>query len=805
MRIALAGNPNSGKTTLFNELTKINQKVGNWPGVTVEKKVGKYHLDKSIEIVDLPGVYSLNPISDDEKVTLNFLQNEKPDTIINVIDSSNLERALLLTLQLLETDIHVVIALNMEDELKSHGLSLNIEAIKTELKCPVIQISARKNKNLEDLIKLACSINQSNSEFDTIDANQTNLISENIDANQAASKFEIKDQTDNQKSEYLQQNTNTINSNQRFEIKNSNQRFESLGDTSEQKSEYRQQYVSQHIDKFRISTQSKIARRSSVIDSIVMNRWLAFPIFAGVIFIMFFVSIQTVGQYSIDFMEWLFFDTIGAGVQNGLQNIGSPEWVTSLSVDGIINGVGTVFSFVPQIIIVFLFITFLEGCGYMSRVAIIMDGFFRKLGLSGKSFIPMIIGCGCSVPAIMSAKTIEGDIERKTTIMLTPFVPCSAKLPVFALMAGAIFPGNPFVAPSMYFLGIAMVIVGGLLIKAVTHTKAKSDVFVMELPHYRLPKLKNVSLELLEKVKGFLVTACKIIIPFVIILWFLQTFSFSMQVVDVEQSMLADIGRSIAWIFAPLGFGNWQSAVAIITGILAKETVVASLGVIFSRDLNTELASIFTPQSAYAFMAFILLSAPCVSALAATRREMGSKKWMWLTVGFQCGMGYIVALVINQFGNMVAYHRQALISTIAILVIASIFALWIKGYIKNRKNPSGCAKGCSGCSKKNTCSTQSEVSTSQDPNKLYTCNSNININQTSNNIISSNQTSNNQDRLYVYQDEATNSCAITSESSGCGGCKGCSQNSEESVVVKTSEENSTLKFNISETPLVSEK
>jgi len=647
MRIALAGNPNSGKTTLFNELTKSNQKIGNWPGVTVERKEGKFFKDKNIEIIDLPGVYSLNPISADEKVTYKFLTVEKPDAIINVIDSTNLDRNLALTLQLLETGIPMVLALNMADELLFNGLTINVAAIEKEFNASAVLISARKNQGTDLLMEKAIAAVTSGSSGT----------------------------------------------------------FTSKGNTEEEKAEFRHKYVTSKIDEFRQRTDSKAHKITERIDKILTNRWLAFPIFALIIGLMYFVSVQVVGALCTQGLEHLFFDLIGENLRTGLTNIGAPLWVTSLTVDGIIAGVGTVLTFVPQILMLFLFITFLESCGYMARVAVIMDRIFKKLGLSGKSFIPMIVGCGCSVPAIMSAKTIENEAERKATIMLTPFIPCSAKLPVFALIAGALFPHNPFVAPSMYFLGIFMVILGGLILKAFRCTKKNDDVFVIELPHYRWPKAKTAAKEVWNKTKGFMIRAGVIIVPAAIVLWFLRSFSFSMQMVDVEDSMLAAIGRVVAWVFVPLGFGNWESAIAFLSGVFAKETVVATYGVIFGGDdLAVSLAMLFTPQAAYAFMAFLLLSAPCIAAIATTRKEMGSTKWMFITIGFQFAVAYLVALIINQTGNLWMYNRDIAISIIAAVVVAAIFTFTILVYIKRRKGGGGCKACCSGCSKKGTCS-----------------------------------------------------------------------------------------------------
>ncbi|MCL2675346.1 MAG: ferrous iron transporter B [Firmicutes bacterium] len=657
MRIALAGNPNSGKTTLFNGLTKLKQKIGNWPGVTVEKKEGRYFADKSVELIDLPGIYSLNPVSDDERAARNYLLNGKPDAIINVLDSANLERGLVLSLQLLGTGIPVILALNMEDELNAHGLTLDTAAIEREMRAPVIFISAKRRRNLKPLMDKAVKAAKSG-------------------------KPEI---------------------------------FVAEGETDEEKTEFRYNYIASKIDLFRVKSTSRIKKITSAIDKIVLNRWLAFPIFAAVIFVMYFVSVQTVGRLSTRALERLFFDLIGANVRAGLTNAGAAAWVSSLAADGIIRGVGMVLAFIPQIVVLFIFITFLESCGYMARVAVIMDRLFKKLGLSGKSFIPMIIGCGCTVPAIMSAKTVEGSAEKRATVMLTPFIPCSAKLPVFAMMAGALFPNNVFVAPSMYFLGIAMVIIGGLLLKTLRRRKREDNPFVLELPHYRLPKFRNTLSEIWEKVRGFLIRAGVIIVPAAIILWVLQSFNFGFQPVDIENSMLAAIGGGISWIFAPLGFGNWQSAIAVISGFFAKETVVATFGIILGEgeSLGSALNGLFTPQAAYAFMAFILLSAPCVAAIAATKKEMGGVKWMFLAIGFQTAAAYVVALVINQAGNLWAYDRTLCISILAGFAVTGIFALCIYYAVKKRKSggrAAGCGdcKGCKDkcCKDKNSCQTE---------------------------------------------------------------------------------------------------
>jgi ferrous iron transport protein B len=373
--------------------------------------------------------------------------------------------------------------------------------------------------------------------------------------------------------------------------------------------------------------------------------------------------------------------------------------VVSLTVDGVVAGVGAVLTFIPQIVMLFIFITFLEGCGYMARVAVIMDRLFKRLGLSGKSFIPMIVGCGCSVPAILSAKTVDGEKEKRNTILLTPFIPCSAKLPVFALFAGALFPENAFVAPGMYFLGIFMVVIGALFLKIFNRGERNREMLIIELPHYRLPAARNVVREIWDKTRGFIVRAGVIIVPAAIVLWVLQSFSFSFRPTGVDQSMLAQIGRVFAWILVPLGFGNWQSAIAYLSGIVAKETVVATYGVVLGGDVAAGLATIFTPTSAFAFMAFTLLSAPCIAAIAATKNELGVRG-MWIAILFQCGTAWVVAFLINQFGNLVAFHRTAAISAVAIAAIIAVFAVAI-WYFVRKKSP--CGGGCGNCRKKNDC------------------------------------------------------------------------------------------------------
>lgn len=643
MIIALVGNPNSGKTTLFNELTKLNQKTGNWSGVTVGLKKGKYFKNKDIEIVDLPGIYSLYPYSEDEVVTSKFLNEGKVDAVINVIDSTNLERSLSLTLQLLESDLPVVLALNMEDELNLSGMELNVDNIIRELKTDAVLVSALKNKNIEQLISR------------TIAAKEK----------AAASTFRLG------------------------------------GKTEEERAALRHSYIGSKIALFRKKKQSRHRQITDRIDKIVTNKWLAYPIFALVIWLMYFVSVQIVGGLCTQALERFFGDFVGESIRTWMLDRDVAAWLTGLTVDGIISGVGAVLTFIPQIVTLFLFITFLEATGYMARVAFIMDRIFKSIGLSGKSFVPMIIGCGCSVPAIMGTRTIEGLTERRRTIILAPFIPCSAKLPVFALLAGALFPDNPFVAPSMYFLGICMVIVCGYIMNKVSSKKAANDTFIIEMPQYRLPKVKSLLIELWDKAKEFFLRAGTIIFVASIAIWLLSNFSFGFRMVEnAGESMLASFGKLIAPLFVPLGFGTWQAAVALLTGMFAKETVVSTLEILLGGEaLSEAVAAMFTPHAAYAFMAFILLSAPCFAALSATRKELGSSKWLLITIGFQTGVAYIVALFINLIGNLWAFNSGLGLTIVILLAVAVLLFFCISVIVKNKKNGGGCSGNCNGCNK----------------------------------------------------------------------------------------------------------
>lgn len=686
-KIALIGNPNSGKTTLFNSLTKLHQTVGNWTGVTIEKKEGRYYKNKSVNLIDLPGIYSLTPYSIEEKIARDYIINEKPDLVINIVDATNLERNLYLTTQLMEMGVRVIIALNMSDELETRGIKIDEQKLSSITGFTTISISALRGKNIDKLISSALKEIKSEKtlnnfiQFDKQVEDVINQIqkTQNIDRFTAVKVFEkdfilfplhVKEKNRSSIKALIEKIEQSYNENSNEII--TNQRYA---------------YLEKNIERLQTVNKSKSSTITEKIDKIVTNKYLAFPIFIIVIWMMYFISIQTLGSLGQSGMEYL-LKIFSNYVRTSLVSINIDAWLIGLVVDGIITGVGTILTFIPQIILLFLFISLLEGCGYMARVAYIMDRLFKRIGLSGKSFIPMIVGCGCSVPAIMSARTVENNDERRLTIMLTPFIPCSAKLPVFALFVGVFFPDNPFVAPSMYLLGIIVVIVAGLILKKLKLFKTQSDTFMLELPQYRLPTLKNVLLDLWEKSKAFIIKAGTIIFLAAIFIWVLQNFNWKFQMVEADKSLIATIGSVIAPIFKPLGFGDWRAAVALITGTVAKETVVSTLSILLSSSGNISqvLASIFSPVAAYSFMAFILLSSPCVAALGATKKEMGSNKWLLITIAFQMLTAYIVSFIIYNVGSLFLYNMWIVI----IPCILAISAIIIVGIIKHIKHKGVC-------------------------------------------------------------------------------------------------------------------
>lgn len=693
IKIGLAGNPNCGKTTMFNDLTGSTQYVGNWPGVTVEKKGGKLKGHKDVEIVDLPGVYSLSPYTLEEVVTRNFMIEDKPDAIINIVDASNIERNLYLTTQILELGIPTVIALNMMDIVEKNGDKIDLNKLSDILGCPVIETSALKGKGIKEVAEKAVELANEKKKFnfevpyseecknalsEIEKFAKENLSSSNIESKYLAIKLFERDEKIVEK---LQLNESSLK-----EIENIVKKCEDeLDDDSESiitsdRYAFIGTIVSKAIKKANNSNEST----SDKIDKIITNRFLALPIFAAIMWAVYYISVSSIGTIVTDWTnDTLFGEIVAGNVGNWLQVLGVADWLYSLIIDGLIGGVGAVLGFVPQIMLLFLFLSILEDCGYMARVAFIMDRVFKKFGLSGKSFIPMLISSGCGVPGIMATRTMENDRDRKMTIMLTTFIPCGAKLPIIALFAGALFGGASWVAPSVYFLGIVMIIICGIILKQTKLFKGEPAPFVMELPQYHIPSAKNVLLHMWERGRAFIVKAGTIIFVACGAIWFLSSFNFRLEMVDAGESILAAIGNVFAPIFAPLGFGNWQSSVASISGLVAKENVVGTFGVLFGvaeaaeddPTLLQHISGMFTIASAYAFIAFNMLNAPCFAAIGAIRREMGSWKWMWITIGFQTGTAYLVALVINQVGSFIGGYGSFAGAAISVVILIVVIAL----------------------------------------------------------------------------------------------------------------------------------
>lgn len=716
-KIALVGNPNCGKTTLFNALTGSNQYVGNWPGVTVEKKEGRLKEKKEISIIDLPGIYSLSPYTPEEVITREYLINEQPDVILNIIDASNIERNLYLTTQLIETGIPVVVALNMMDIVEKNQTKINSKSLSKQLNCEFIEITATKNKGLDHLINTALNINTDSicpspifsEEIEIILANISRIIEKQINPHQLR-WHSVKLFERDQKVLASLNLSSTIQS----DIEEIITSFEDqLDDDSESiVTNERYDYIGTVISNCVKKTQHVKLSTSDKIDQLLTNRWLALPLFALIMWGIYYIAITSVGSIATDWINDTFFGEIIQGnISAFMENIGTAEWLIGLVVDGLIGGVGAVLGFIPQIMILFFLIAILEDCGYMARVAFIMDRVFRKFGLSGKSFIPMLIGSGCSVPAVMSSRTIENDKDRKMTIMLTPFIPCGAKLPVFALMAASFFPTQSWVAPSMYFVGIGMVILSGIILKRTPLFSGDPAPFIMELPQYHLPSIKGLFIHMWDRAKAFIYKAGTIIFVASGLVWFLQSFDWSLQMVEANESILASIGRVIAPIFAPLGFGNWQAAVATVTGFLAKENVVATFGILFglgeemteeSIELVGTISSLFTPLSAYSFMVFTLLAAPCFAAIGAIKREMMSWRWTWIAIGYQTGLAYLVALIIFQVGSFIITNQISIPTIVISLLVVIAMSLAIRKILRNQKEHS-CGGGCSGCGKTSTC------------------------------------------------------------------------------------------------------
>ncbi|MFC2662598.1 MAG: ferrous iron transport protein B, partial [Eubacterium sp.] len=659
IKIALAGNPNCGKTTLFNDLTGSTQYVGNWPGVTVEKKEGRLRGHKDVIIQDLPGIYSLSPYTMEEVVSRNYLVNEKPDAIINIIDGTNVERNLYLTTQVLDLNIPTVIAVNMYDLVKKNGDRLDLKKLAKELGCPVIPISALKGEGGAELVDKAIEIAQKHQKAEAPHVFEGSVEHAIAHIEESISPFVDKNNLRWYAIKLFERDEKVIEELKLDEplMKHLDMHIQDcekeMDDDAEsiitnQRYAYIQKVVDDAVHQKRARGNMTLSDR---IDRVVTNKWLALPIFACVMFLMYYISISTLGGFLTDWTNDTLFGTWITNAANaGLKAIGSPAWLQSLLVDGIIGGVGTVLGFVPQMVLIFIFMAILEDSGYMARVAFIMDRLFRRFGLSGKSFVPILIGTGCGVPAIMATRTIENERDRRMTIMLCTYLPCGAKLTIIGVIVSTFFPGSKFIAPAMYFLGIAVIVLAGIALKKVGYFAGDPAPFVMELPAYHLPTVKGVAIHTWDRAKHFIMKAGTIIFSITVILWFLQSFNIHMQMVDMNHSMLAAIGHALHWIFIPLGFGSWKGTVAAISAFAAKEQATSTLALLggFSEASRAGMHAIFAGPgipsatlAAFSFLMFNLFDPPCLVAMVTAFKEQGQQRWGWYTVGFQFLVGFM--------------------------------------------------------------------------------------------------------------------------------------------------------------------
>ena len=782
IRIALAGNPNCGKTTLFNALTGSNQFVGNWPGVTVEKKEGKLKKHDGVIITDLPGIYSLSPYTLEEVVARNYLIGERPDAILNIIDGTNLERNLYLTTQLTELGIPVVLAINMMDVVKKNGDRIDTAELSRQLGCKVVEISALKGTGIMEAAEAAIDAAKNGKTVPMhtfagvvehalahIEEAAVHGLPEEQQRWYAIKIFERDDKVleklsiDKATMDHIEADIKAAETEMDDDAESiiTNERYIYIGSII--KACYKKKSAG------KLSTSDKI-------DKIVTNRWLGLPIFAVIMFLVYYISMVTVGSAATDWANdglfgdgWHLFgigsaeysdaaDEYGEAslivdgydayveengtapegsftyevedeetlevteetatiadyneaiatmekygeepdpaaygvwvpgipvlVGNGLEAANAPEWLSGLILDGIVAGVGAVLGFVPQMLVLFLLLAFLEACGYMARIAFVLDRVFRKFGLSGKSFIPMLIGTGCGIPGIMASRTIENERDRRMTIMTTTFIPCGAKVPFISMIAGAIFGNSAWVATSAYFIGMAAIVISGIMLKKTKMFSGDPAPFVMELPAYHWPTLKNVLRSMWERGWSFIKKAGTIILLSTIVVWFTSYFGFvdghfGMLAEDqLDQSLLAKVGSAIAWIFVPLGWGNWQATVASITGLVAKENIVGTMGILYGAEGNVyaTLAKAFTGLTAYSFLVFNLLCAPCFAAIGAIKREMNSAKWTWFAIGYQCGFAYVISLMINQFGNLFTGNIHGAVDIVSLVFAFAFLALII--------------------------------------------------------------------------------------------------------------------------------
>ena len=787
IKIALAGNPNSGKTTLFNALTGSNQFVGNWPGVTVEKKEGKLKKHDDVAIMDLPGIYSLSPYTLEEVVARNYLITERPDAILNIIDGTNLERNLYLTTQLTELGIPVVIAINMMDVVRKNGDKINVDELSRELGCKIVEISALKGEGIMEAAEAAVQAAKSTKTVPMhtfsgpvehaiahIEEAAVHNLPEEQQRWYAIKIFERDDKVLDQ----LKIDP-TVMAHIEEDIKAAEKELDDDAESIITNERY--VYIAEIIKACYKKKNAGQLSASDKIDRIVTNRWLGLPIFAAVMFLVYYISMVTVGSAATDWANdglfgdgWHLFG-IGSGeytevadaygeaslvvdgyeayieengalaadgtftydvedeetlavttetatladyekakatldeigdepdpadygvwvpgvpvlVGNALESAGAADWLSGLILDGIVAGVGAVLGFVPQMLVLFLLLAFLEACGYMARIAFVLDRIFRKFGLSGKSFIPMLIGTGCGIPGVMASRTIENERDRRMTIMTTTFIPCGAKVPFIAMIAGAIFGGSAWVSTSAYFIGMAAIVISGIMLKKTKMFAGDPAPFVMELPAYHWPTLGNVLRSMWERGWSFIKKAGTIILLSTIFVWFTSYFGWvdgTFQMLSDEQidcSILAAIGGAIDWIFAPLGWGNWQAVVASITGLVAKENIVGTLGVLYGGgdgSVYDAMAAAFTGITAYSFLVFNLLCAPCFAAIGAIKREMNSRKWTWFAIGYQCVFAYVIALMINQFGGLFTGNANILGVIVAVILLAGIIYMLCKPY-----------------------------------------------------------------------------------------------------------------------------
>ncbi len=707
VKIALAGNPNCGKTTLFNALTGSNQFVGNWPGVTVEKKEGKLKGSRNVVIMDLPGIYSLSPYTLEEVVARNYLITERPDAILNIVDGTNIERNLYLSTQLMELGIPVLMAVNMMDVVEKNGDKINIKKLSEKLGCEVVEISALKGTGVQEAAKRVVALAEKKSSAVPVHtfAPEVESVIDDVESmlkgvpEDQKRFFAIKLLEKDDKIQEQMTNAPDVSA----QIARLEKEMDD--DTESIITNERYVYISSIIGDCYKKNRKGNMTTSDKIDRIVTNRWAALPIFAVIMYIVYYVSVTTVGTWATDWMNdgvfgegWSLFGLQVPGipvlVESLLTAIGCADWLSGLILDGIVAGVGAVLGFVPQILVLFIFLAFLEGCGYMARIAFIMDRIFRKFGLSGKSFIPMLIGTGCGVPGVMASRTIENDRDRKMTIMTTTFIPCGAKLPIIALISGALFGGASWVAPSAYFVGIAAIICSGIILKKTKMFAGDPAPFVMELPAYHLPTVGSVLRSMWERGWSFIKKAGTIILLSTIVIWFASYFGWvdgqfrMLDDMELDHSILAAIGNAIAWIFIPLGWGDWRSAVAAVTGLVAKENVVGTFGILYGFAEVAEdgaefwgtLAGSMTAVAAYSFLVFNLLCAPCFAAMGAIKREMNNAKWFWFAIGYQTILAYCTSLCIYQIGTLITTGSFGIFTVVAFLLVILFLYLLFRPY-----------------------------------------------------------------------------------------------------------------------------